>query len=455
MGLSINFKYFIAICLIIIFYIFIISYLENTTYENLNGEEPNNTSKNYVYFMKSKYNKNALDNFRLGAVYLFHYKDLRNANFFFKESLKKINKGDNKDAVFIFDKLRDYEVYFLDCPEMNDLNLQGVMTNYYIDKSKKLKRMSRHPQPQTQPQPQSQPQTQPQHQSQPQIIPQKIILSNKKWTSDSQNVHDSSLHNEFKNQLLEVINENQRMQINKPNMANNINKSSMTKNLNDLIDSLDSLNVGDSSTNNVNVDTPSVPNKSEFSDIINFYKNHYKNNRDNMEKLSKVLINLEPNNAIHVNNLREQDVITAVWQRANDERNRERCDNIRESLGECILDCVDKSGSVVCLAGRTSRYWQALANLDFSPEMGILQTKQAVRNEIYEKCASIVHTELRNKELMDYYISGSSDNPKLTADLNDALFKINKSIDSLEVIYKDKLPDKDLQIILNECKTIL
>jgi hypothetical protein len=87
--------------------------------------------------------------------------------------------------------------------------------------------------------------------------------------------------------------------------------------------------------------------------------------------------------------------------------------------------------------------------------MGILQTKQAIRNEIYEKCASIVHTELRNKELMDYYTSGNNNNPKLTAELNEAIEKINKSIDSLETIYKDKLPNGDLILILNECKAII
>ncbi len=464
---------FIVICIILIFYIIVINYLENNSYNKLNGEENDNCSKTYIKIMKAKQNRKAIDDFRLGSVYLFNNKDLSNAAKYFNSALDKINKGDTKDAIFIFDKITDYENNFLNHPEITELNLRNTMLNYYKNKKIKIQKYKNYRNKITGNKLQklnanssnlnssnfsnllsnssnlfsnisnssnfSNSSNLPNSNSSnlPTLDPkitQKIILSNQKWHSDSQNVHDSCLHNEFKTQLLNVV-ENNQLYGKQEKIQPYDSEEKIT---NDLIDNLDVKKI----VNPTNV----------YDDIVTYYKNKYKNDHIKMDKLAKVLMHLETNNPIHINNMREKDVVIAVWQRAHDPRNASVTEDIKSSLGECILDCVDNS--VVCLAGRTSRYWQALSNLDFMPEIGTLQTKQAVRNEIFEKCASIVNTEL-SSELLEYYNSGKNNNPKLNAELDQKINNIKSLMDSLIIVYKDKLPDDDLSLIIEECKSVL
>jgi hypothetical protein len=193
-----------------------------------------------------------------------------------------------------------------------------------------------------------------------------------------------------------------------------------------------------------------IPNATDYtySDAIRYLQDRYSADQDKKNKLQIVINNLAHN--YPTCGVKEQDIITAIWRRAHDLENVERSDEIKNSLGDAMLDCVEGSG-LVCMAGRTSKYWQALARLDKNEDIGVLKTKQALKNEIYERSAKIVNDYLTNAsdELRTAYQKGVE-----TEQVKELSDSIKADISAIANDYKH-LPTGDVGSVISECMAVV
>jgi hypothetical protein len=225
--------------------------------------------------------------------------------------------------------------------------------------------------------------------------------------SDSQNVHDSAVYKELEQQLMQVRAENAKI----PNIG--------LKN---------------------------------YADVKGWLKARYANTSQ-IDDINQTLSFLENNYPI-ANGLHEQDIIVAVWQRAYDPGNTENFNQIREALGQSVAECVDHN-TVVCLAGRSAKIWQSLALLDKDPQIGVLKTKQLLRNEVLELCAKVVDNYIgengsASQALKDSYKSGEN-----TEQVRELVECIKRDMDDIHTKYADIMPADILTSTIEECKSVL
>ncbi len=153
-------------------------------------------------------------------------------------------------------------------------------------------------------------------------------------------------------------------------------------------------------------------------------------------------------------NVRERDIITSVWQRTFDPDNAKNAPQIREALGDAVLDCVERD-HVVCISGRTSKVWQALARLDKDTEMGVLKTKQAIRNEIYQKAAKIVDDFVGENGSASQALKESYNKNENTEQVKELTECIKNKIDDMREEYRPLMNTQQLDTVLEECKAVI
>lgn len=239
------------------------------------------------------------------------------------------------------------------------------------------------------------------------------ILENKKktWTNDPHNVHDTLVNDSIEAQYTKLVDDN----IKNPN--NQLHDYKEAKKW--------------------------LINKSKETSKEN-------NNTDHKEKMEKIINMLDNNFIVRSINANEQDLVIAVWQRIHDSNNVNNYDNLCQAFYDAAIDCVPDS--VVCQDGRMSRFINSLAKLDYNDNIGILKTKQMIRSEIYEAAGEIVNNYISNiqhtnKELYNNYIADAD-----TDDVKQIRLDIIDEIELLKKEYANKLPDDQLELIINECK---
>lgn len=93
----------------------------------------------------------------------------------------------------------------------------------------------------------------------------------------------------------------------------------------------------------------------------------------------------------------ELEILGLVWLRSYYEGNNK--ENIQEAIIYALADISSRNGwnedYIVCANGRASRIVAALSALDVNPEVGKIQTKEQVRNYIFESAAHILKEELK------------------------------------------------------------
>lgn len=196
---------------------------------------------------------------------------------------------------------------------------------------------------------------------------QKTMLENIKWQSDAQNVHDEIITTQLRGQFTIVVNEN---------MAN------------------------------CRVDNYLIV-KGGMLRLCQ---------HDHIDTLHTFFTELDKNypTSFIADGVAEQDILLAVWNRSNDPRNKHNSDAIKKELITAAVNSIEKNVAV-CITGRVERVWASLALLDVNPAIGILKSKQMIRNEILEKSAKIVSDaeEKLDDEIMKDYVAGEK-NPRVT-----------------------------------------
>ena len=365
-------------------------------FNNIRGEEFDEEAKQAIANGEAIENPRAIDHYRMGAVYLLNAQNPIRAHHHFNEALNNIINGqvDTREAPFILGRIDDFKDIFFDYPDVNDLPVQQAMMAHYNQQLQQIKHIEKAKEEIKEDDPE---------------FKQKTLLSRQDWQSDSQNVHDSAIYKILKEQVDKIKEENSKV----PNLQYH-----------------------------------------GYDEAMNWLRTRYRNNPAKLEDIEKVARTLNANYVVgHMEGLTEKDIITTVWQRSYDPGNKDRAMQIRDALGDAVSDCVER-GSVVCMSGRTSKIWQALARLDKDEEVGVLKSKQAIRNEIYQKAAKIVDDYVgtngsASQTLKDAY--NKNENSEQVEELKECM---KKQIAGLNDEYKDIIPEQ-ISVIVAECQAVV
>ena len=367
-------------------------------FDNLHGETFDDDAKLAIEHGEAIDEPTAMDHYRLGTTYLVNANNPVRAHDHFNQALNQVINGlvDMKEAPFILDRIGDYHDRFIDFPEIEELPMQQALMAHYEAKQALIKKIEKE---------------KPEIKEDDAEFTQKVLLSRQNWESDSQNVHDSAIFNELQAQYTKVQNENAQI----PNIG--------TK---------------------------------DFNDLVNWLKVRYQDDRVKSNMISKVIVFLNSNYPISsMPNTLEKDIVTAAWRRSYDPANESRKEEIRESIGNSLLDCIE-GNNVVCLAGRTAKVWQSLARLDSKdPELGVLKSKQALRNEIYERSAKIVDDYVGKNGSVSDQLKDSYNKAENSEQVKELVECMKGQILKLADEYKGLLTDDQLMLTIKECTAVI
>jgi len=365
-------------------------------FNNIRGEDFDEEAKQVLQYGEAIEEPRAIDHYRVGAVYLLNARDPVRAHTHFRDALDQIIHGlvDTREAPFIIDRIQDFNNHFVDFVDIDDLPIQQAMMIQFENQANQLKQVSKVKKEI--------------QKDDPEFI-QKTLLSRRDWHLDSQNVHDTAVYTELKDQLHDVMESNKKIK---------------NAHLHD------------------------------YNEAINWLRVKYKNDSDKLKKLNSVVSFINFNYPVEFAGCNEQDIITAIWQRTFDPANERNAKEMREALGDAILDCVERD-HVVCLTGRSSKVWQALARLDKNEELGVLKTKEAVRNEIYERSAKIVDDFVGENGSTSLLLKEAYNRSDETEQVKELAECIKSQIDALKLEYQGRLDDQNLHAIVEECKAVV
>lgn len=371
--------------------------LTRVHFNNIRGEDFDEEAKRVIEFGEAIDNPRAIDHYRVGAVYLLNARNPRAAHRHFNQALTQIINGNvnTREAPFILDRIDDFRDHFVDFVDVDELPLQRAMFAQFENQQRQIQQVQKE---------------KPKIASDDPDFKQKTILSRQEWQSDSQNVHDTAIYGELNDQVKKVIDENSKI--------------------------------------------PDIQ-LHGYDEAITWLRVRYKNDPAKQTEIDKVISVLGNNYPVgNIPGVKEKDILTAVWQRTFDPDNKDRASQIRESMGDAVLDCVERD-HVVCVSGRTSKIWQALARLDKDEEVGVLKTKQAIRNEIYQKAAKIVDDFVGENGSASQSLKESYAKNENSEQVKELIECMKQKIDDMREEYKPYMNTQQLGAVIEECKAVV
>lgn len=366
-------------------------------FNNLHGEEFDESAQLTIEYGENITNPRAIDHYRLGTVYLFNANDPYRAHNHFNMALNQVINGqvNIRDAPFILDRIDDYKDEFVNFPDINDLPIEQALLIHYNQVNDAIKNNVQ--------------QKKEINKDDPEFT-QKVILSQQKWESDSQNVHDSTVSNTIQSQYFYVRDENSK------------------------IDELD---------------------KHNYNDFYQWINKKISNNMTKYGEINKVLVYFNHNYPINaIPNTTEQDLVTTVWQRIHDKRNSNNYVALCNALCDSLCDCIE-GGYVVCMTGRNAKIWQTLAHLDFNPKIGIIKNKQILRNEVFESAAKIVDDFIGINGSVSDQLKESYQKGEENEQVEELIESMKLKIDELRDKYRGLIAEDKLNLLIEECKSVI
>lgn len=366
-------------------------------FENIHGEAYDNEAKQTIEFGEAIPNPRAIDHYRVGTVLLVNAREPQRAHRHFRQALEQVINGevDTKEAPYIINRIDDFKDHFFDFPDIEELPIQNALMAFIEQQRKQVSDVVRKKETVAP--------------DDPQFL-QKVLVNRQEWHSDSQNVHDSAMYTMLANQYNKTRSENLSLK-----------------------------NIG----------------QHDYNDAVQWLKTRYAQDAGMMQKIEQALKMIGRNEPVgcipHAN---EKDILTTVWQRSYDPDNKDNAIVIREALADALADCIE-GGSTVCMSGRTKKVWQALARLDKDPENGVLKSKEAIRNEIYQKSAKIVDDFIGENGSASDALKEAYRKSDDTQQVKELVETIHKQIDDLRKDYKNFLPDEQLDVIVKECQAVV
>lgn len=366
-------------------------------FDNIHGEAFDEEAKQTIEYGEAIPNPRAIDHYRIGTVLLVNAKNPHRAHQHFQQALQQVINGhvDTRDAPFIINRIDDFKDHFIDFPDIAELPIQNALLAFYNQQNKQLKDAVK--------------QKETIAPDDPEFI-QKVLVGRQEWHSDSQNVHDSAMYDMLAKQYQKTHSENM---------------------------SLRNIQLHD------------------YNEAVQWLKTRYAQDKDKLRKIEQALQTINKNDNVGcIPNTTERDILTTVWQRTYDPDNKPNAVSMREALADAVADCIE-GNATVCMSGRTKKVWQALAKLDKDPENGILKSKQALRNEIYQKAAKIVDDYIGNNGSASEALKDSYRKSEETEQVKELVETIHSQIDLIASDYRNLIDDEQLKSIIQECKAVV
>lgn len=365
-------------------------------FENLTGNVLDDNALDAINYGE-QINKDAYDYYRLGTTYLVNAEDPARAIVHYDNAIQALGEGnfDPDDFDHVVDRIGDYipiieEYNVNNIGDLENLdNLRFNINNVIIDELKETMETKQKERKQKEIKQKSD-------------VPQ-YLEAKQQWHSDSQNVHDSNVSNEL------------MVQFNK----------------------LREDNIGDNRTESyLEFQQWAIPQLS----------------RDEQGVLNRMNENgLVPALRYKGVNVREQEYLQEIWRRIHHSSNEKNREELKKSLLEQVKSCYE-NGSIVCPDGRNTRIMSSLAKLDFNPRMGILKTKEVIRNELLHKLsesAKYITNNLDEDEL-DQYNKGEE-----TPKIKKLIEHVKQDMNNIGHEYKGKLKQDQIDRLIAESQSVL
>lgn len=163
----------------------------------------------------------------------------------------------------------------------------------------------------------------------------------------------------------------------------------------------------------------------------------------------------------------EDGILSVVWERAKDKRNSANEVAMKDAIVTALADSVE-NGSPVCINGRCARVLNSLVTLDFDPNVGSAMTLEAYRNQIFKETQDIIknHIDTATKStdpairaVAESYNSSIVNSSTVSATQSETFQRaeeqfqnnVKKAIDVNISTYINKLAPRDLERITREC----
>ncbi len=247
------------------------------------------------------------------------------------------------------------------------------------------------------------------------VIPKaKKLEAKKTWHTDPQNVHDTQVNRDISKQLSQIENESK--------LHGNISK---------------------------------IPEK-----LIPKYVKDIINNVSGITDKNKILAAETVDKIFHENQLisgirqngnpvTEMNVLTAVCNRIATSPNKKVMET---ALTDSLADC-HEHGHTVCPHGRTVKVFTSLATLDIDPNLGVVGTRELMRNECFNIAARVrdkTLNETSSEICAAYHANTDSDAvKKLTNDMS------NKIAVSIRADMSNRMSESDMMNAIAEAQTAI
>ena len=157
----------------------------------------------------------------------------------------------------------------------------------------------------------------------------------------------------------------------------------------------------------------------------------------------------------------EKKILSNIWRRIHIPENEDNRENMTVALVENMASSVERNGvagSPVCMGGRVARVMSSLANMDHNPDVGVLKTKELVRNEVFSVAQQTYKTFME-----DTIENGETESMRKGAEdckeghdtpESDAFEEVvkEKIEERLRNDYTELMSETDLNTLIGECQ---
>lgn len=253
---------------------------------------------------------------------------------------------------------------------------------------------------------------------------EKLLEVSKTHTSDSQNVHDSSV----------------------------------VKDLNGTLDK-----IRDSALPGSKFDT--IREIEEYLSARDSSKGRYFDTEENSAKLTSdkirnarlALAEIKKDAYLSAYDATECEILKYVWDRSKIPENETNSENMKRALIDELANCVSEHGSLVCTGGRASRVLGSLVLQDADSTLGAAATLEQYKNEIFDECRKMIQREVENAQAgrtEHANAAASYSDPKIVVseeEENNFKKHLKAQTDEILLKYKAKLSEQQYITMRNDC----
>jgi hypothetical protein len=157
----------------------------------------------------------------------------------------------------------------------------------------------------------------------------------------------------------------------------------------------------------------------------------------------------------------EGNVFKCVWDRAEDPSNVINETLIKNALAQSLVDFWENGANhdPVCINGRCSRMLASLVLLDYDDKVGIVQTKEMIKNEIIDLSTKIINSSIEQacasdnegrRRVGESYMVADAPTPD-PAEERKFIDELKQKIQTmLDLNYRDKLDKRDFENIRDD-----